>query len=53
MHLDYLEQAGFEVVGLDGSEAMLALAARNAPKAELVCEDARRFSFDRPFDAGP
>jgi len=47
----WLTACGFEVVGLDGSEAMLARAARNAPKAELVCADAREFSFERPFDA--
>ena len=47
----WLTACGFEVVGLDGSEAMLALAARNAPKAKLVREDARRFCFDQPFDA--
>ena len=47
----WLTACGFEVTGLDGSEAMLERARRNAPKAELVCKDARSFSFGRPFDA--
>ena len=47
----WLTAFGFEVVGLDGSEAMLDHAKRNAPKAELVCKDARSFSFKQPFDA--
>jgi SAM-dependent methyltransferase len=47
----WLTACGYEVTGLDGSEAMLELAKRNAPKAELVCSDARAFSFDEPFEA--
>jgi SAM-dependent methyltransferase len=47
----WLTACGFEVVGLDGSETMLERARRNAPKAELVCQDARSFRFDRPFEA--
>ena len=47
----WLTACGFEVTGLDASEPMLECARRNAPKAELVCGDARSFRFDRPFDA--
>ncbi|MBI3976083.1 MAG: methyltransferase domain-containing protein [Armatimonadetes bacterium] len=38
-----LHAQGFRVTGLDGSEAMLALARANAPGVEFVAADARRF----------
>jgi SAM-dependent methyltransferase len=47
----WLTACGFDVVGLDGSEAMLERARRNAPKADFVCGDARGFRFEAPFDA--
>jgi SAM-dependent methyltransferase len=47
----WLMACGFEVTGLDGSEAMLERARRNAPDAQLVCADAREFRFEEPFDA--
>ncbi len=45
-----LAQRGYEVVGLDGSAAMLDLARRNAPDATFVLGDARAFDTERPFD---
>ena len=47
----WLAACGFEVVGLDSSPAMLAIARENAAKAEFVEADARSFRFDEPFDA--
>jgi len=38
-----LSDQGFRVTGLDGSEAMLALARVNAPGVEWVAGEARRF----------
>ncbi len=46
-----LIRRGFEVVGLDGSEGMLAYAKENAPEAEFILGDARAFSFAERFDA--
>ncbi len=46
-----LLQAGYRVTGLDGSSAMLACARRNAPGAEYVLDDARRFGLPARFDA--
>ena len=40
-----------EVVGLDRSEAMLAVAASRAPDVELVTGDMRDFGLQRRFDA--
>jgi SAM-dependent methyltransferase len=42
---------GYRVTGLDGSEAMLAIARENAPEAEFVLADARAFSLPAVFDA--
>lgn len=39
-----LEQ-GYQVTGLDGSEAMLHYARQNAPKGEFILGDARYFDF--------
>ncbi len=36
-------ERGFEVVGVDGSEAMIALARLNAPAATFLVADARTF----------
>jgi SAM-dependent methyltransferase len=41
---------GFEVVGCDSSSAMLAEAARKAPKARLVLADLREVPVLRRFD---
>jgi trans-aconitate methyltransferase len=46
-----LAEAGAEVVGLDGSAAMLEQARAAYPDLKFVHGDARAFSFDRPFDA--
>lgn len=42
--------AGFEVVGVDRSKAMLRCARRNAPAARLVRADVRDFDLGREFD---
>ncbi len=42
---------GYEVTGLDGSEAMLDYARKNAPNAQFIVGDARFFEFTSSFDA--
>lgn len=42
---------GFEAIGVDGSEAMIELARRNAPESEFHAADVRDFRLDRPADA--
>lgn len=42
---------GLRVTGLDGSEDMLRFARVNAPRAQFVVADARRFHFACRFDA--
>lgn len=46
-----LLRRGFSVVGLDGSEEMLAYAKRRAPRADFILGDARSFRFAQQFDA--
>ncbi len=43
-----LTERGLEVTGVDGSEAMIALARANAPKATFVVADAREFRVEAP-----
>lgn len=44
-HLAHILTAqGFQVMGLDGSEAMLAFARANAPGVEFILADARHFA---------
>lgn len=43
--------AGAEVVGLDASPEMIAVAQAAYPQLEFVRADATDFSLDRPFDA--
>lgn len=43
-----LTERGLDVVGVDGSEAMIALARGNAPRASFVVADAREFSLEKP-----
>lgn len=42
---------GYEVIGIDGSESMLAYAKENAPDAQFVLGDARSFSMPGRFQA--
>ncbi len=42
---------GHAVVGVDGSAAMLAHAARRAPEAVLLHQDVRQLQLDQPVDA--
>jgi SAM-dependent methyltransferase len=46
-----LLDAGYRVTGLDASEEMLHFAKENAPGADYLHEDARRFSLPARFDA--
>lgn len=46
-----LEEAGYDMVGIDGSRAMLAYARNNAPGVEFLRADARSFELDEPVDA--
>ncbi|MCA1993184.1 MAG: class I SAM-dependent methyltransferase [Coleofasciculus sp. S288] len=42
---------GYQVTGLDGSEAMLHYARENAPKGEFILGDARCFNLPSTFHA--
>jgi SAM-dependent methyltransferase len=46
-----LLQRGYAVTGLDGSEAMLDYAHKNAPSGEFILGDARTFRLPASFDA--
>ena len=46
----WLSKRGFEVIGLDASEQMLAVARVNAPDAAFVRADARSFTLPKPVD---
>lgn len=46
-----LQDGGVDVIGLDGSLAMLERAKRTAPGVPFVQGDARRFAFRPVFDA--
>ncbi len=43
-----LTERGLDVIGVDGSAAMVAHARRNAPDVEFVVADAREFGVDEP-----
>jgi SAM-dependent methyltransferase len=45
----YLIDQGFRVTGVDSSAAMLALARRHCPEAELVLGDMTKLELDGPF----
>ncbi|MEO6726340.1 MAG: class I SAM-dependent methyltransferase [Blastocatellia bacterium] len=44
-----LSERGYQVTGLDGSEAMLKFARENAPGVRFIHGDARNFAFTEPF----
>ena len=44
-----LTARGYQVTGLDGSEAMLRFARANAPAAEFILADARDFRLPAPY----
>jgi SAM-dependent methyltransferase len=46
-----LRRGGYDMAGLDASEAMIGFARENAPSIPFVVEDVRDFSIDRRFDA--
>jgi SAM-dependent methyltransferase len=46
-----LEEEGYRVTGLDGSEKMLRFARQAAPRSRFVLADARSFNFRQAFDA--
>ncbi len=46
-----LIERGFQVTGIDGSEAMLRFARENAPDAELIHADARSFDLPKVYQA--
>ena len=46
-----LTERGYSVTGIDNSPKMLDFARRNAPAAEFVQADARRFHLPNTFDA--
>lgn len=46
-----LTERGYQVTGLDGSEAMLEFARVNAPKAKFLRADARNFNVSGQFQA--
>ncbi len=46
-----LKDRGFQVTGIDGSEAMLKFARQNAPGVEFIHDDARTFKLPLTFQA--
>ncbi|ELR97038.1 trans-aconitate 2-methyltransferase [Gloeocapsa sp. PCC 73106] len=46
-----LSEKGYQMTGLDGSEAMLTYASKNAPQAQFILDDARTFELPPIFDA--
>lgn len=46
----YLLEEGFDVVGLDASRGMLAIARERYPNADWVLGDMRQLDFSSPFD---
>jgi SAM-dependent methyltransferase len=46
-----LHARGYQVTGLDGSEAMIALARDNAPACDFIVEDARTFDLPPDYDS--
>ena len=46
-----LVERGFEVTGIDGSEAMLKYARENAPNVEFIHADARSFALPKVYHA--
>jgi SAM-dependent methyltransferase len=44
-------ELGYDVVGVDGSEAMLEYARTAVPSATFICSDARDFRVDKLCDA--
>ncbi|MCW5312698.1 methyltransferase domain-containing protein [Nostoc sp. KVJ3] len=46
-----LIKRGYQVTGLDSSEAMLNIARENAPNAEFILDDARYFKLPPTFHA--
>jgi SAM-dependent methyltransferase len=46
-----LAERGYQVTGVDGSEAMLRFARQNAPGVEFIQADARRFRLPGVFQA--
>jgi SAM-dependent methyltransferase len=46
-----LSQKGFQMTGIDGSEAMLNSAHQNAPQADFILGDVRQFHLETKFDA--
>jgi SAM-dependent methyltransferase len=46
-----LNERGFRVIGIDGSEAMVRFARENAPESEFIVADARSFALATPADA--
>lgn len=43
-------ERGYQVIGLDGSAAMLRFARENAPDAEFIHGDARNFQLSHPVE---
>ncbi|NQT72277.1 MAG: class I SAM-dependent methyltransferase [Chloroflexi bacterium] len=46
-----LTNRGYQVTGIDSSEAMIRFARRNAPDAMFVIQDARQFCHPESYDA--
>ncbi|MGH8002885.1 MAG: class I SAM-dependent DNA methyltransferase, partial [Brasilonema sp.] len=49
--LQRLAKKGYQVTGLDGSEAMLQYARKNIPSAEFILDEARFFKLPPTFNA--
>ncbi len=46
-----LTNRGYQVTGIDSSDAMIQFARRNAPNATFVVQDARQFCYPESYDA--
>ena len=46
-----LSRRGYRTMGLDGSEAMIGIARKNAPDADFVVQDARNIALSDRFSA--
>lgn len=46
-----LTNRGYQITGIDSSEAMIRFARRNAPNAMFVVQDARQFCYPESYNA--
>lgn len=47
---EYFIQNGFDVTGVDGSQAQINKASRHVPKMHTICDDMRHIHLEKQFD---